>query len=141
MEKDYRSFSSAAKSRFRAMAEELGYEQITGITYVKERDGWYETFNLQASSYGNPFFYINYGVIVPSAFPATREELRDSGWYLGGRLRHPEEGVFPCGTKSEIEASAAYALELYKKEISPWFSNQNFENIKKEISSIHNKHL
>ena len=46
--KDYKSFSSVAKSRFRYMANELGYEQITGITYVKERDGWYETFNLQS---------------------------------------------------------------------------------------------
>ena len=34
VEKDYRSFSSAAKSRFRTMAKELGYEQITGIVYI-----------------------------------------------------------------------------------------------------------
>jgi hypothetical protein len=133
MEKDYKSFSSAAKSRFRAMAKELGYEQITGITYTKKRDGWYETFNLQSSSYGNPFFYINYGVILTEEFPASREELRDSGWNLGNRLRHPEEGAFPCGTKNEIVASAKYALALYKKEVAPWFNELTLKIIKEEI--------
>ena len=83
MDRDYKSFSSVAKSRFRDMAKELGYEQITGITYTKEREGWYETFNLQASSYGNPYFYINYGVILPEEFPATRERLKRAGWHLG----------------------------------------------------------
>jgi len=60
------------------MAATLGYGQITGITYTRERDGWYATFNLQSSSYRNPFFYINYGVILPKTFPANREELKDS---------------------------------------------------------------
>lgn len=129
MERDYKSFASAAKSRFRKMAEELGYEQITGITYTKQRDGWYETFNLQSSSYGNPFFYINYGVIVPKEFPASREELRDSGWRLGQRLSYKGEGAFPCGTKSEIESSAEYALEKYKKEVVPWLESLTLDII------------
>ena len=129
MERDYKSFSSVAKSRFRKMAEELGYEQITPITYTKERDGWYETFNLQSSSYGNPFFYINYGVIVPSKFPATREKLKSSGWRLGRRLRYKGKGAFPSGTRAEIESSAEYALEKYKKEVVPWFEGLALEAI------------
>ncbi|XOZ33948.1 DUF4304 domain-containing protein [Halomonadaceae bacterium KBTZ08] len=132
MERDYKSFSSAAKSRFRKMAEELGYEQITGITYTKKRDGWYETFNLQSSSYGNPFFYFNYGVIVPEEFPATREELRDSGWLLGGRLSYKGEGAFPCATKAEIESSAEYALEKYKKQVVPWLEGLTLDKILKQ---------
>lgn len=134
MEKDYKSFSSVAKSRFRTMAKELGYEQITGITYTKKRDGWYETFNLQASSYGNPFFYINYGVILTDEFPASREELRDSGWALGGRLTYMEEGAFPCTTKSEIESSAEYALDEYKKEVVPYFKSLTFTKIDKILN-------
>jgi len=133
MEKDYKSISSAAKSRFRKMAATLGYEQITGITYTKERDGWYETFNLQSFSYGNPLFYINYGVILPKSFPAPREVLRDSGWYLGKRLSYKGKGAFPSGTKKEIELSADYALEVYSKEITPWFNDLTLKIIKASI--------
>ncbi len=134
IKKDYKSFSSAAKSRFRAMAKELGYEQITGIVYVKEREGWYETFNLQSSQYGNPFFYFNYGVILPKKFPMTREELRDSGWNLGGRLCPSERNSFLAGNKKQIEESAILALELYKKQVVPWFESLTLEKIKKEIN-------
>jgi len=132
--KDYKSFSSAAKSRFRHMASELGYEQITGITYTKERDGWYETFNLQASSYGNPFFYINYGVILPDTFPETREVLRDSGWILGNRLGYKGRGAFPSGTKIEIEESAEYALNAYRSEVTPWFAGLTLEIIHSKVN-------
>jgi len=123
LERDYKSFSSAAKSRFRKMAKELGYEQITGILYVKERDGWYESFNLQSSSYGNPFFYINYGLIQAFPFPASREQLKSSGMTAWERLKYKEESAFPCGTKKELEESAEYALEVYKKEALPWFES------------------
>lgn len=137
MEKDYKSFSSAAKSRFRKMANELGYEQITGITYTKERDGWYETFNLQSSSYGNSFFYFNYGVILPKKFPATREQLRDSGWRLGDRLNYKGKGAFPSGTKAEIESSAEYALQKYQRKVVPWFDKLNLEIIRDKIAKGH----
>jgi len=133
VEKDYKSFSSAAKSRFRVMAKELGYEQITGVIYVKEREGWYETFNLQLS-FGNPFFYFNYGVILPKKFPMSREELRDSGWNLGGRLSSDDSNSFPAGNKKQIEESAILALELYKKQVVPWFESLTLEKIKKEIN-------
>ena len=134
VEKDYKSFSSAAKSRFRTMAKDLGYEQITGIVYVKEREDWYETFNLQSSQYGNPFFYINYGVILPKKFPLLREELRDSGWNLGGRLCPEESNSFSAGNKRQIEESATLALELYKKQVVPWFESLTLEKIQKEIN-------
>ena len=134
IKKDYKSFSSAAKSRFRAMAKELGYEQITGITYVKEREGWYETFNLQSSQYGNPFFYFNYGVILSEKSPMTREELKSAGWNLGGRLCPDDSNSFPAGNKKQIEESAILALELYKEQVVPWFESLTLEKIKKEIN-------
>jgi len=113
------------------MAKELGYEQITGITYTKERDGWYETYNLQFSQYGNPFFYFNYGVILPEKFPMTREELRDSGWILGNRLCPENSNSFPAGNKKQIEESAALALELYKEKAVPWFESLTLDKIRK----------
>jgi len=128
VEKDYKSFSSAAKSRFRTMAKELGYEQITGIFYVKKREGWYETFNLQASS-GNPFFYFNYGVILSENFPMPREQPRNTGWNLGGRLG----SGFASGNKKQIEESAVLALELYREKVLPWFESLTLEIIEKEL--------
>ena len=131
VERDYSSFSSAAKSRFRKMAGQLGYEQISGVIYVKERDGWYELFYLQASSYGNPFFYFNYGVICPDQFPLTKEQLKSPGWIMGRRLDHPK-GAFPCRTKAEIEESAAFAYEAYRKHAVPWFDSLTLEMVKAE---------
>jgi len=128
--RDYSSFSAAAKSRFRNMARDLGYEQITGVIYVKEREGWYELFYLQASSWGNPLFYFNYGVIFPDHFPLTREELKSPGWLMGKRLQHPT-GAYPCATKAELEESAAYAYEEFKRTAVPWFSSLTLEQIKK----------
>jgi Domain of unknown function (DUF4304) len=129
--RDYKSFSSAAKSRFRGMSKELGYEQITGILYTKRREGWYEAFSLQASSRGNPFFYLNYGVIVPEEFPAIRENLMDAGWRRLLRLRFEDQGAFPCATKAEIEESAQFALIEYKKVACPWFERLNIDAIER----------
>ena len=103
------------------MAEKLGYDQITGVLYVKPREGWYEAFSLQASSWGNPFFYINYGVIVPDEFPAEREDLMGVGRRRLMRLRFGDKGAFPCATKAEIEESARFALEEYTNVACPWF--------------------
>ena len=129
-ERDYKSFSSVAKSRFRPMASELGYEQITGIFYVKPRSGWYETFSLQHSSYGNPFFYLNYGVILPDDFPATRDASMAAGMHVLRRLKFEERGAFPCGTKAEIERSAEYALRAYKDLACPWFDKLTLEEVR-----------
>ncbi|MBU2873844.1 DUF4304 domain-containing protein [Marinobacter salexigens] len=127
--RDYSSFSSAAKSRFRPMAKSLGYEQTTATVYMKDRGDWYETFNLQASSYGNPFFYINYGVCVPDQWPSEKQELKNAGWILGSRLSYDGSGAFPCKTKAEIEESAEYALGEYNREAVPWFKNLNLKEI------------
>ena len=130
MAKDYKSFSSAAKSRFRRMAEELGYEQLTGIAYVKSRGDWYEGFGLQASSYGNDFFYINYGVMVPNLWPPFKGavDLKCAGYILSARLHDDYAQGFSNATKDEIVKSADVALERYKEQAIPWLS---------EISDMH----
>jgi hypothetical protein len=127
--RDYKSFSSAAKPIFRPMANALGYEQITGIVYVKPRSGWYEIFTLQASSWGNPFFCISYGVCIPDLWPGQAEALKDAGMKLGRRLRYKDEGAFPCATKDEIKESAEYALEEYNNVAVPMFQALDLENI------------
>lgn len=133
VERDYKSFSSAAKSRFRGMAQELGYDQITGILYAKPQDQWYEAFCLQVSSWGNPFFYLNYGVIVPEDVPTDRKNLIDVGWSKMRRLRFGDLGAFPCATKVEIEESARYALEEYKTVACPWFEQLTIDQIENDV--------
>ena len=73
--RDYSSFSSTAKSRFRHVAKAVGFEQITGILYAKKKDGWHEIFALQASQYGSETFYVNFGICVPLHYAAQRYYL------------------------------------------------------------------
>jgi hypothetical protein len=125
--RDYSSFSSAAKSRFKPIADALGYEQLSGVFYAKPRDGWYEVFQLQAASHGNTFFYVNYGISVPKLFPVSQpEELQGSGLLLWDRLRDSDgKGGFGSETKSEIEESARQVLEQYKTLALPWFAERS----------------
>ena len=131
--RDYKSFSSAARSRFRGMARELGYDQITGILYAKLQDQWYEAFSLQASTWGNPFFYLNYGVIVPEEIPTNRENLIGAGWSKMRRLKFGDQGAFPCATKAEIEESAKYALDEYRKVACPWFGQLTLDEVECDL--------
>ncbi len=53
---------------------------------------------------------------------------------FGKRLRYKDSGAFPCETKSEIEHSAEYALEIYQREAIPWFDKLNLKIIKENIT-------
>jgi HD-GYP domain-containing protein (c-di-GMP phosphodiesterase class II) len=134
MEKDYTNFSSAVKPYFGRIAQVLGYEQVTSTIYVKKRDGWYETFNLQ-KSHGNSFFYFNYGVILPQEFPSTHEELKNSCWYLGARLEYKEKASFSANTKEIIKKSAEEALSEYQKTVVPLFEKLNLKIIQDAIEN------
>ncbi len=63
-----------------------------------------------------------------------REELRDSGWNLGGRLCPDGSNSFCAGNKKQIEESAGYALEAYQEKVVPWFESLTLEKIQKEIN-------
>ncbi len=124
---DYASFASAAKSRFRHVAAELGFEQRSGVFYVRAREGWYETFDLQAAGHGNPFFYVNFGIAVPSLAPgAPPVALADAGLLLWERLRDTDEtGGFGRESKDAIADSADRVLTQFRKHAAPWFAERN----------------
>jgi len=84
---------------------------------------------LQASSWGNPFFYFDYGVVVPDEVPASREILMGIGWIKYRRLKFEDLGAFPCGTKAEIDQSAQYALDAYKKVALPWLEQLTIDEV------------
>jgi len=122
MSRDYSSFSTAVKSRFRPVANALGYEQLSPVVYAKARNGWYETFNLQASS-GSDFFYVNYGITIPNLCPVGEDQsILTCGQLIWNRLSDSDgTGGFPRGTTKEIEASATRIIEQYDKKAIPWF--------------------
>lgn len=122
MSRNYSSFSAAVKGRFLHVAHALGYEQLSATVYAKPRDGWHESFNLQASN-GTDFFYINYGITVQKLCPIGEDRsILTCGHLLGARLRDADgTGGFPRGSIEEIEASAARIVDQYKKQALPWF--------------------
>lgn len=127
MARDYASFSGAAKSRFRPVAKALGYEQRSAILYVRDRNGWEESFNLQIAGHGNPFFYVNYGITVPKLCPiGVDRSIHTCGNLLGDRLRNADgTGAFPCGSLTELEDSANQVLAQFNKIARPWFESMS----------------
>ena len=123
--RDYSSFSSAAKSRFRFMAAALGYEQLSGILYARRTEGgWYEVFSLQASQYGSETFYINYGLVVPDLCPTAPRQLAECGFLFANRLRDVDNtGAFNGDSKQAIADSAARALAQYRALARPWYDS------------------
>jgi hypothetical protein len=129
-QRDYSSFTAAAKSAFRKLAAELGYEQRSGVLYAKRMDGWYQVLGLQAAGYGNDFFYVLYGVAVPGLAPVGEAKpLADCGLIISERLRDVDEtGAFGRASKRDIAASADRILIQYRKYALPWFEEHNSWN-------------
>ena len=102
----------------------LGYEQLSPILYSKAQQGWFDTFNLQKSQ-GSDFFYVNYGVTIPNLCPVGEDfSIHSCGNLIGARLRTANgSSGFPCGTKHEVEISAAEVLSQYQQEALPWLES------------------
>ena len=125
--RDYSSFASAAKSRFRDVAKAVGFEQITGVMYAREQAGWHEVFALQASQYGSETFYVNFGICVTRLFPTeVAQDIRDGGLLLWGRLANVDgTGAFTATSKADMEQSAERVLVQLRKVALPWFARRN----------------
>ena len=125
--RDYSSFSSTAKSRFRHVAKAVGFEQITGILCAKKKDGWHEIFALQASQYGSETFYVNFGICVPQLCPAAElRDIKDCGLLLSERLRNIDDtGGFDANSKAEMEENAERVLVQLQKVAIPWFAQRS----------------
>jgi hypothetical protein len=124
LSRNYSSFSAAAKSRFLPVARALGYKQESATVYAKARNGWHESFNLQASN-GTDFFYVNYGITIQKLCPVGEDRsIHTCGHLLGARLCDADgTSGFPRGSLEEIEASATRIVDLYRKQAFPWFNS------------------
>ncbi len=125
--RDYSSFASAAKSRFRHVAKAVGFEQITGVIYAREQAGWHEVFALQASQYGSETFYVNFGICVTHLLPTEEaQDLRDCGLLLSERLANVDgTGAFSATSKADLEQSAERVLVQLRNVALPWFAQRN----------------
>jgi Domain of unknown function (DUF4304) len=109
--RDYGNFSKAAARLLKPMIEPLGYRQIKGAAFGRQRDGWIEGFFLQQSAWGGGHFYVNVGLNVPALddFWQTEEVDRSFGLMLGARLggRGVEHGAesYPAENKVELTSS------------------------------------
>ena len=126
-QRDYTSFTSAAKPRFKHVAFELGYEQLSGVLYAKQCEGRFEVFSLQAAAHGNDFFYVNFGIAVPNLCPASEPlDIRSTGLILSERLRDVDDtGGFGSENKQAIADSADRVLLQLKRHALPWFEQRN----------------
>ncbi len=109
MVRDYSNFSALSKRCFSPIAQELGYEQVSGTEFFKKHAcGWYESFNLQIAGHGSDFFYVNFGIAVPDLCPAApATPIQNIGLLLCSRLRDADNtGGFARDNKAVVFDSA-----------------------------------
>jgi len=132
LKRDYASFSSVAKSRFRPMASSFGFSQITGIRYLKKRDGFLEGFSLWHAGRGQNEFKIIYGIKIPeNSISIEGKDLKSLSKDISGyrSVFYNElingDGLrahFSSRTKLHIENSARKAELEFEKQAVPWFN-------------------
>ena len=126
MPKDYKGFAGVAKTRFRKISKELGYEQISGTFYAQKKADWFNLFFLQKST-GNDFFYVTYGIDIPYLW-STEKKLDENdvgGTYIGFRLEDDYRQGFDCETKAKLEESARKVAVLFREQAEPWLNQFN----------------
>ncbi len=126
MPKDYKGFSGIAKTRFRGIAKELDYKQLSGTFYAQDRGEWFNVFFLQKSS-GNDFFYVSYGIGIPYLWSTQKvmDENDIKGTIIGFRLEDDYHQGFDCETKQQVEESALKVADLFKAHAIPWLNQFN----------------
>jgi hypothetical protein len=129
MERDYKSFSGIANTRFRNMANHFGFIEISKTFYAKQTNDIFYVYCLQ-KSVGNDFFYINYGIAVPYLWSKDKTlNFRDiKGWHFGQRLENNYRQGFDCKTKLEVSKSADLAKKFFEEQAIPWFNK--FQSLK-----------
>lgn len=125
--RDYGNFSKAASRFLIPMVEHLGYQQIKGAAFGRERDDWIEGFFLQQSAWGGGGFWVNAGICVPKLDDLWQNDpsTRTFGLILGARLDH--QGIhhgaesFLADNKIKLKAS----IECVARNLEfadAWFS-------------------
>ncbi len=125
--RDYGNFSQAASRLLKPMIEHLGYHQIKGAAFGRQRDGWIEGFFLQQSGWGGGDFWVNAGLNVPKMDDLWHNapSERSFGLILGARLdsqgiQHGAES-YPAENIIELQASLE-CVATNLKAADSWFA-------------------
>lgn len=122
-ERDYRSFSSIAQTRFKPVAQALGYEQAAGNLYARAHPaGWYEAFTLHTGWSGGDYFSVYYGLVTRQLLPWQAElSWRETAFILNRSLHNHNGAVgFLRRSRADISDSAQALLQLYPQQAQPW---------------------
>jgi len=113
--RDYKSFASVAKVRFRPMTEALGFEQTTGTCYYRPRGKTFDYILLETSRHGGNGFDIYYGI------RRSQQEHTLLGAF-GRKLIRPQgkPGKFNRFTKEDIRKSVVEAHHLFLEQAEPF---------------------
>ena len=90
--RDYGTFSKAAPRLLTPLVTPMGYRQLRGATYARNRQDWIEGFYLQMSAYGSGDFCVNIGISIPPLDALWQSEPDGDGLSLSIYDR-----VGPCG--------------------------------------------
>ena len=140
-ERDYRSFSSIAQTRFKPVARALGYGQASGNLYVRAHPvGWYEAFALHTGWSGGDYFSVYCGVLTRQLVPWQAElSWQETGFILNRSLYNHNGAVgFLRRTRADISDSAQAVLQRYPQQAQPWLDGfQSWDDIAAEYRRIY----
>lgn len=119
--RDYRHFSTVAKTAFAKVARPLGYTPAGSTLFVRPHPaGWHEAFWLDSGWSGGDTFAIGYGIIAADITPART--LREAPLLLDEPLRNAAGArAFSRASRAQIAQSAEAFARLYPQQAVPWF--------------------
>lgn len=123
--RDYRSFSSVAKSRFRPVAEQLGYAPFGSTRFARRHPaGWHEVFWLHSGWSSGDAFAVYYGIAAPELYPGQAPlPLHEAPVLLHQTLRNSAGSIgFGCASRAQIGTSAEAMAQLYRQQALPWLA-------------------
>jgi hypothetical protein len=119
--RDYGTFSRTAPRLLKPMVAPSGYQQLDGVAFGRQRDGWIETFFLRQSAYGSGDFSAEVGLSVPDMDDLWQEEPGSRSLGLIVWDTRGMSGLYPAADKSELIASLErVAIDL--KSMDSWFA-------------------
>ncbi len=140
--RDYRHFSTVAKTAFAKVARPLGYAPAGRTLFVRPHlAGWHEAFWLDTGWSGGDSFGIGYGIIASDFHPAL--PLREAPLLLHETLRNAAgASAFSRASRAQIAASAEAFARLYPQQAEPWFAAfQSWQDIANEYAQRQSRWL
>lgn len=143
--RDYRSFSSIARTRFRPVAEQLGYAPYASTAFARPHpEGWHEVFWLHTGWSGGDFFSVYYGIAATGLYPDRPAMPLQQAPVLLNRTLHNSAGSTGLGRadRAQVSASAEAVASLYRQQALPWLDGfKSWQDIATEFAHTQSQWL